>query len=278
MFLTRPPRAPLDAAISAIWVVESNVLPFRLERVLPTGAAQLIVNLKEDAIRRYEPRRGMACETSSGAVLAGVQSRFGVIDTAEQEWVAGVSFKPGGMLSFTRVPAAATLDLDVELDEVLPRALVRTLRDQLLDAPDAAGRLDRLEAALLEAWTGAMPHPAVRFALERFSHHATMTSVAAVTDETGLSPKRLIERFKADVGVTPKRFCRILRFQRAVSVAHTRGTVDWTSVALDCGYYDQSHLIHDFREFSGLTPSEYLSYRTAHQNHVKFLQDIAVGL
>ena len=98
------------------------------------------------------------------------------------------------------------------------------------------------------------------------------TSVAAVTDAIGLSAKRFIERFKIEVGMTPKRYCRIRRFQRAVTMASRGCHVEWTQVALDCGYFDQAHFIHDFRSFAGLTPTAYQSARTSFQNHVKFLQ------
>lgn len=86
-----------------------------------------------------------------------------------------------------------------------------------------------------------------------------------------MSSKRFIERFKEDVGVTPKRYCRIRRFQQAVTLAHQQPE-DWSQVALDCGYFDQAHFIHDFRSFSGVTPTGYEANRTPFQNHVKFLQ------
>ena len=93
-----------------------------------------------------------------------------------------------------------------------------------------------------------------------------------MTDVISLSPKRFIERFRTQVGVTPKRFCRILRFQHAVTQAHRTAGIDWADVALACGYFDQPHLIHDFRAFAGMTPSAYETSRTAFQNHVNFLQ------
>ncbi len=67
----------------------------------------------------------------------------------------------------------------------------------------------------------------------------------------------------------------MLRFQRAVAQTHAARAVDWTEVALASGYYDQAHFIHDFRAFSGLTPTGYLAGRTAFQNHVTFLQSDA---
>ena len=87
-----------------------------------------------------------------------------------------------------------------------------------------------------------------------------------------MSAKRFIERFKAEVGVSPKHYCRIRRFQRTVTRAHRGQIVDWPQVALECGYYDQAHFIHEFRSFAGLTPTGYQGSRTAFQNHVKFLQ------
>jgi AraC-like DNA-binding protein len=72
--------------------------------------------------------------------------------------------------------------------------------------------------------------------------------------------------------VTPKRFCRILRFQRAVTQAHSTAGINRAEVALACGYFDQPHLIHDFRAFAGMIPTAYEASRTAFRNHVNVLQ------
>jgi len=76
-----------------------------------------------------------------------------------------------------------------------------------------------------------------------------------------LSARRFIELFRRYVGVTPKLYCRIRRFQRALGELHRIKQMDWSAVALECGYYDQSHFIRDFRQFSGLTPSAYRDMR-----------------
>jgi methylphosphotriester-DNA--protein-cysteine methyltransferase len=87
-------------------------------------------------------------------------------------------------------------------------------------------------------------------------------------DRIGFSQRRFIELFRDQIGLTPKAFCRVRRFQRILQAVHRRSEVDWAQVALDGGYYDQSHLIHDFRGFSGLTPATYLAAAAEHLNHV----------
>jgi AraC-like DNA-binding protein len=89
-----------------------------------------------------------------------------------------------------------------------------------------------------------------------------------VTAEIGLSPRRFIELFRRQVGLPPKVFCRVRRFQNVLQMVHQRTEIDWVRVALECGYYDQAHFIHDFQSFSGLTPSAYLAAATPHLNHV----------
>jgi AraC-like DNA-binding protein len=272
LFRYRAPRPPLDACIESIWVFESDPRPDALERVLPTGAAQLIINLKEDQTRLYDPDRGYRCVTGAGTSLAGVRSRYSVIDTAEQERVAGVLFKPGGTIALMRVPALETADADIDLACLWGRRRTAALRERILEGVELDTKLDVLEDALVEAWRPAALHRAVAFALTVFDRSPHTASVTSVTDAIGLSAKRFIERFKMDVGMTPKRYCRIRRFQRAVAQAHRSDGVDWTQVALDCGYFDQAHFIHDFRSFAGLTPTEYQAARTSFPNHVKFLQ------
>lgn len=277
-FVHRRPRPPLDLFVDSVWICRQPAGPPTLERILPTGAAQLIINLKEDQTRLYDPERAYRCVATSGTVLSGVQSRFQVIDNSEQEHVAGVAFKAGGAVAFHAVPAHETADQDVALEDLIGAARTSALRERLLESDSAEAALDAIETALLEMWTSKTLHPAVAFALNTIDRAPHMTSIAAITDAIGMSAKRFIERFKREVGVTPKRYCRVRRFQQAIASAHRGPAVTWTQVALDCGYFDQAHFIHDFRSFSGVTPSAYQAARTPFPNHVKILQSDAAAV
>ncbi len=257
LYRVRRPGPPLDAVVEWVWVCRNDRRPHALERVLPSGSAQLIINLQEDQTRVYDPDRNYRCVTSPGTVFGGLRTTYQVIDSAEQEHVAGVVFKAAGSRTFVPVPAHEATNVDVPLEALWGRCDTVQLRERLLESESPEAVLDALEVALLARWTPTRPHPAVALALSMFDRAPETASVGEVTRHVGLSSKRFIERFKADVGVTPKRYCRIGRFQRALARVHRGESVDWIAVALDGGYFDQAHFIHDFRSFTGLTPTEY---------------------
>jgi AraC-like DNA-binding protein len=271
LYLDRVPAPPLDRFISSIWFCQSEPRPFALERVLPTGSAQLVINLKEDRTRTYDPESGTATGTS-GTALTGISTRYSLIDTAEQECVAGVCFRPGGTIPFFPMPAYDLCDAGVPLELVWDRTRADRLREQVLAAGSPTGALDALERAMAGAWKDWAFDPAIEFALRTFAGEPAVATIPVVAGRIGLSSKRLVERFKTAVGVPPKRYCRILRFQRALAFAERGREADWTRIAMDCGYFDQAHFIHDFRSFAGITPTAYDARRTQFRNHVHFLQ------
>lgn len=275
LFHSRPPASPLDLFIESVWLCRHDRGPRALERVLPTGGAQLIVNLSEDETRVYsDSGRGLVCRRSPGSILTGVTTRFQVIDTDEQAHVAGVAFRPGGTVPFVTMPAHELRDTDVPLEAVWDPARTRRLREQLLTAAHPDRALDILERALMESWLDRSVHPVVTLALADLHRQPSVARIGQIASAVGISRKRFIERFKSEVGVTPKRYCRLLRFQRALAEVHGAGSVDWADLAVACGYFDQSHLIHEFRDFSGLTPTAYRDGQTPFQNHVTFLQSV----
>jgi AraC-like DNA-binding protein len=261
------PRHPLRVFVELIWQYDGLVQPHDLERVLPTGTMQIIINLAEDTSRKYDSMDPGRVETHAGAIFSGPHGRFFLIDTAEQASVLGVSFTPGGAAPFLGMPASELRDLHVSIEDIWGKD-ARHLREQLLEAEGPA-RFRILENWLLAQASGRLTqHPAIAYALAEFSGVPDTRSVSDVTDRIGLSSRRFIELFDEEVGLTPKLFCRIRRFQHAIKIAHQTDIVDWADLAAMAGYYDQSHMIRDFQEFCGLNPSVYLKQRGPHLNHV----------
>ena len=96
------------------------------------------------------------------------------------------------------------------------------------------------------------------YALQRLNAQPSIDSINDISRAAGVSQKHLINLFKKEVGLTPKQTARIMRFQNVIRTIERQKRFSWTSIAYDCDYYDQSHFIKEFREFSGINPQAYL--------------------
>jgi len=266
------PSPPLSHFISLMWFGDDYVVPHALERVLPTGEMALIINLWENRTRVYNADDPRKFNTFEGSIVVGAYSAFTVIDTDEQRATAGVAFRPGGAFPFLGLPAGELQDANASLSDLWGRQAASDLRDQLLAARSPEAKFKILERTFLNRINAPLEptHPAVLFAVQNFRNRPHRP-VSAVTEQVGLSDRRFIQLFSQQVGLTPKLFCRVQRFQQVLrnitSFAANSG-IDWPQIALNCGYFDQAHFIHDFRAFSGINPTTYVANKTQFQNHV----------
>jgi AraC-like DNA-binding protein len=241
-----------------------------MERVLPDGCVELILNLRDDMIRDYDPRDPLKFETRGGSILCGPHSEFMVIDTEAQGAVMGIHFQPGGAWPFLGgTPARELLNQTLSLEDVWGTS-ARELRQCIVHASSHANRFRILESALMERLRPDRDrHPAVAWSVVEIERARPARTLSAITNEIGISSRRFIELFSREVGLTPKRYHRIRRFQRVVQTVHRKREVHWADLAVTCGYFDQAHFIHDFKDFCGLTPEAYFAHRNLrHANHI----------
>jgi len=266
------PAPPLSDYVELLWLYEDYTQPHEKERLLPDGSMELVINLSEDRVRVYDPNDAARFHTLHGAIVVGAHSEYFVIDTAQQHSVMGAHFKPGGAFPFFDPPAGELHNMLASLGDLWGGA-ADELRARLLDAAGPQAKLRMLEQELLVRAAGRLErHPAVAFALREFRGAPNARAIADITGQIGLSAKRFIDVFNGEVGLTPKLFCRVRRFQRALRAVGKGQAVKWAAVAADCGYFDQAHFIRDFRAFSGLNPTGYVAHRTEHLNHVPLVE------
>jgi AraC-like DNA-binding protein len=262
------PRSPLAQFVKCFWYWEGAPQTHAQEQLMPNGEPAIIVNLRDEPIRIYDPCDLSQSESYGLAVLSGPRSRPFVIDTEQEERVFGIEFQPGGSFPFFRMPSSEFADDGLSL-ECLWRSAAHELRERLLEAPDVDSMFELTERFLMrQAVRPFELHPGVAFALHRFCVRPHRTTVGSVLERLGLSHRRFAQLFHDQVGLTPKSFSRVQRFQRVLRMVHRSRSIDWADVALDCGYYDQAHFIHDFQDFSGFTPTVYAARATEHLNHV----------
>jgi AraC-like DNA-binding protein len=250
----RKPRGPLSEFVELLWLFDGYSPPHDQDRMLPTATTELVIDL-----------RGRA--SAAVATVAGPHSEHWLLDTARQASVIGVHFRPGGAFPFFGVPAGELHNTRVPLD-ALWGARAASVAERVMAAPSVEAKFDTLESALLDAACALSRHRAVAFALGELSSPYRLCSVAEVTKAVGLSPRRFIERFRDEVGMTPKVFARVQRFQCVVERVRSMDEPDWADIAAACGYFDQAHFIHDFRAFSGFTPGAWFALKSEHRNHV----------
>ena len=257
IYLFHTPRPPLDRFVERLWLVADGAAS-RQERILPSGTLELVINLREDRVRVDRTERCASVQEYSGIVVSGTYSAAFVVDASQHAAMMGVHFRPAGAPAVLGVPSAELTDAHVDLADLWSEAAARALRERLCDSASHRDRFHILERALIDRIAAPpVPHPAVRLALACFGADGCGASVREVARRAGLSHRRLLTLFTDAVGLAPKRFCRVLRFQRVHATAQRTGRIDWTELALRCGFYDQAHLTNEFRRLSGLTPRQY---------------------
>jgi AraC-like DNA-binding protein len=252
-----PPR-PLGDFVAMFWYVRDYIAPTGRERLLPTATTELVINLAD--------------ASAGGAVVAGPRSKSFVIERRRTDELLGIHFHPGGFFPFMRGPLDELHGHNISLRDLCDQQAPNELVDRL-HATDSVLR----KFEILERWLVGIArrplglHPAVAFAVREFQADPGLFSCAAMAERVGFSHRHFIQTFREAVGLTPKLFCRVRRFQSVIKGLEERRIIDWADLALASGYSDQSHFNHDFRKFSGLSPTEYISLRTSRLNHIQEL-------
>jgi AraC-like DNA-binding protein len=258
-FFSHEPAPPLSDFIRNFW--HCIDVPFQPRaRILPSGTMELIINLCDDEVRIYDSAQRDCFRRFPGIVVSGTYAGALDIDPLQHASVIGVHFRPGGGFPFFGAAVGEFANSHLPLEVLWGRRALE-LRERLCSAATPRQRFQILEETLTARLRCSAGHPAVSLALDIFGPAGIGDSVGAAARRVGLSERRFIQVFTAHVGLTPKLFCRVLRFQHVREVVNQAATPNWAQLALGCGYYDQSHLIRDFQEFSGLSPTDYLGQR-----------------
>ena len=267
--LTRVPAGVLRPFVRTVWAMDQAVSsrPGISDRefVLPTGGVHLAFRLSDRPVRLFEDPGDLTGRLVGIAVVGGPRVRPYIRDVSPLGRSLGAQLCPGACELVLGVPADKLAGGHSALEDFWGRDAV-DLRERLLEADAPEKQLEILEsflAARLPRVHGL--NPAVAHALERF---ATTANVAQVVRETGYSHRRFIALFRHAVGLSPKLYCRLQRFQRALGRMAAEPNAAPVEVALKAGYSDQPHFNREFRDFGGMTPGEYGEFSPMLPYHV----------
>ena len=247
------PSASLHAFIERYWSVEyDGNADAPIEPVLPDGCPEIVFNLA-DRFQRI-PTYGEV-ETQASAIVSGqIRSRLLIRPTGRVS-LFGVRFRPHAAAGFLGVGMSSLTDQVVPLSDVFGD-LSDKLESRIAEAASFEERVAIVESALGSRRPKGDSSIAAGIT-EMISDSGGRMSVRDLVDRTGIGERRIERMFDKYVGVSPKVFSRIVRFRgvvRSIEAADSFGLLD---TALSFGYFDQSHMIHEFNEFAGTSPLAY---------------------
>jgi AraC-like DNA-binding protein len=278
------PQPPLDAFVENVTWFDGYHPSHSRERLIPDGAVEIIVDLTDRPKKLYDRDDTSRSRDFRDAWISGVRSRWIVVEAQQGSSLVIIRFWPGGAGPFVRMPADELSDHVVALSDVFGGE-ASLLREMLLEADTVGARMAAVERWLLRKGGSHLEQPALaRFLSRRLSADGNPT-IAELAESVGYTERHVRSLVKQSIGVAPKRYARIRRFQRVLShlkrdAAPTEADLmllsgplpepDWADVAQAHHYFDQSHLARDFREFTGMTPGAYVAAYRGLENYLPF--------
>jgi AraC-like DNA-binding protein len=237
---------------------DEETATFRRRIEAPAPRAPLIFNFGP-SIRVRAGATGDWQRHADGFV-AGLDGTYAVVESSGSQSGVEVYLTPVGAGLVTGVPMRHLKGKVVSLDELFGR-LGGLVLEELLEAPGWQERFAIVDRFLLARLSEAEPPPAsLTWALSRLHATRGAVEIGALTEELACSRRYLIGLFNDSVGLPPKLFARILRFQHALELADGGG-IGWAEIAQRCGYYDQAHMVNDFQQFTGRAPTTYTALK-----------------
>ena len=267
------PAYPLNEFISALVYYDGLEPVHTMDRFLPDGNTELIINLSDTPQSIYDNETLQEIQICRRAWVSGVRTRPITIPSGKGSKMLIVAFKKGKAHPFYPLPMSELMDWVVEADAVLGRG-IHDLREKLLACPSVEWMFSTVERFLLQrAGDSLAPNPASRCVDFALSNIISQPGIRfqRVSEQIGYSQKHFISLFKTQVGAAPKQYMKIMRFQQAILEIERGTSTHWSDIALQNGFYDQSHFIHAFRDFSGFTPGEYIQRKTDTLNYIPIL-------
>lgn len=260
-----PPK--LRPYVTCLWTLAGDGRGAPPQRVLPDGSVELVLHLGDPFHRLVADR----LHQQPRALIVGDVARPILLCPGTQVDLIGARFRPGAAGAVLGAPPAAILGEFHDLHDLQ----VPSLRDLLerIGNTERNGRLAALATALEAALARARPPvPRLLHGLGAIAAAHGRLSLPALAESLGWSQRQLERQVRGTLGMSPKRFARLRRFQWVVSQLSPERPPSWTRLAFAAGYHDQSHLVREFREFAGTTPAAW--WRDTHPMADLFLAGV----
>ncbi|MBK7705427.1 MAG: helix-turn-helix transcriptional regulator [Acidobacteria bacterium] len=268
IFETYIPKPPLDRFVQCLIFHEAFSPLHRVDRFLPDGNVEIIIDLNDQAQFIYDNDSLKEIQACNRVWASGVRTEPITIPSGKDASMMIVAFKRGMAYPFFPFPMNEIADCVVDADLIWGDDFA-LLREQISENKRSNRKFEIVEEFLVRAHLSRMIlNPCVEYAIETIVATPDAVSMGELTQKIGFSQKHFISMFTKQVGITPKRYLKIMRFQKTIELIENQRVVDWSDIAHGAGFFDQSHFIHDFKTFSGFTPDDYARRKNDLLNYV----------
>jgi len=268
IFETHIPRFPLNQFIDYFIYTAGYNPDHSIDRFLPDGNTEIIIDFDDAPKYIYDNQTLKEIQACHHVWASGVRTECISIPSGKHSAMLIISFRKGMAAPFFPLPMNEMADRVVDAD-LLWGSDFAFLRERVLEIKEIDLKFAAVEDFLLTNFLSHLvPNPCVAYALAEIIRRPDQVNFARMNQRIGYSQKHFIDMFKRQVGITPKAYLKIIRFQKAIAEIEQRQEANWTIISQDCGFYDQAHFINDFKFFSGFTPEEYTRAKNGVLNYV----------
>lgn len=239
-----------------------------IDRYLPDGYTSIVFDMTDHPKFIYDNNTLKEIQSCRKVWFSGIRENFITIPSGRDNEMLVINFHKGKAYPFVEMPMHELTDFVVDGELVLSNEILN-LREMLLERYSVQHKFSCVEQFLMKLFSKRLTRNVfVDYSVDQIINNPTQLSIHKLSDKVGFSQKHFIKIFKEHVGLSPKAFLKIVRFQKAIRDIEINRSANWTDIALECGYYDQAHFINDFKDFSGFTPTQYLKMQSAFTNYI----------
>lgn len=253
-------KPPIELAswIKLFWVFESRSNDPVPETIVADGFPELIIHFRSP-FAEIGPAGQFLMQTA--AVACGQLTRPLVLHGSRDAGMIGIRFQPSGMAAFVSNSMQSLTDARAPAENLF--ADIDQLIEETVESTNDAERIAACNRFLFRSIKSDRENLCVRRVLQSIVDARGRISVESLATIAGRSRRSLELAFQREVGTSPKMYCRITRFRHILDAVSIDPSASWVQVALDSGFFDQSHLIRDFRRFAGDSPTSFLADQTS---------------
>lgn len=251
------PSPPLKELVNHIMVFQSEFnshLPAPSILLPPLPEQCLFFYLQDQVEADYlSTNKKLKLYTCS---LVGPQTSSLKLKLGYKHFVVKVSFQPGGLFRLLGIPMYELLQVEAFNGQDFLGKMIRELNDMIYETEDMASMVCQIDAAIVKKTNQLKPKLPIDQVFQLMINKGGLMSIETAASHAFLSNRQFERQFKQRIGLSPKFFSRLIRFSNAWVIKENNVNKTWTDIAHHTGYFDQMHLIRDFKEFAGVNPKQ----------------------